>query len=175
MLAQTPARPTKIPSDQLQLPMGPPPPRQTITERPRPPPSPPLSGMFAGQVSSSAPQLPPLSGQAGRSTGAVAPAPPPPPPPPVKSGGGVRAPPPPPPPPPPGGLGQLRGQPPRAPAPPTRSTQQDSAVLQVRLLRIASISLLFLLPKLLIQKDGKFAECVRSMCCNNSKTHKLSR
>ncbi|DBA78291.1 TPA: hypothetical protein ACH3X2_008238 [Trebouxia sp. C0005] len=109
--------------------MGPPPPRQTVPEGPLPPPSPPLPGMFAGQVSSSALQLSGPSGQAGRSTGAVAPAPPPPPP--VKSGGGVRAPPPPPPPPPPGGLSQLRGQPARAPAPPSPSTQQDSEVLQV--------------------------------------------
>ncbi len=148
MLAQTPARPIESPSDQLQLPMAPPPPRQMVAERPLPPPSPPLPAMFGGQVSSSAPQLPLLSGQAGRSPGAVAPAPPPPPPPPTKSGGGVRAPPPPPRPPPPGGLGQLRGQPPRAPAPPIRSTQQNSAVLQVCLLHTASILLLFLLPKL---------------------------
>ncbi len=148
MLAQPIARSAGSPADQLQLPMAPPPPRQMVTERPLLPPSSPLPGMFAGQVSSSAPQLPPLSGQAGRSTGAVAPAPPPPPPPPMKSGGGVRAPPPPPPPPPPGGLGQLRGQPPRAPAPPAHSTQQNSAVLQVCLLHTASILLLFLLPKL---------------------------
>lgn len=127
MLAQPIARSAGSPSDHLQLPMA-------------PPPSPPLPAMFAGQVSSSAPQLPPLSGQVGRSTGAVAPAPRPPPPPPMKSGGGVRAPPPPPPPPPLGGLSQLGGQPPRAPAPPTRSTQQNSAVLQVCLLHIASIS-----------------------------------
>ncbi|KAL0043039.1 hypothetical protein WJX79_007569 [Trebouxia sp. C0005] len=52
MLAQGPARPTKIPSDQLQLPMGPPPPRQTVPEGPLPPPSPPLPGMFAGQQDS---------------------------------------------------------------------------------------------------------------------------
>ncbi|DBA76416.1 TPA: hypothetical protein ACH3X1_010119 [Trebouxia sp. C0004] len=130
MPAQTPARPTESPSDRLQLPMAPPPPMQMVAERPLPPPSPPLPAMFAGQVSSSAPQLPVQSGQAGRSTVALTPAPPPPPPPPRKSGSGVRAPPPPPPPPPPGGLGQLGGQPPRAPAPPTRTTQENSAVVQ---------------------------------------------
>jgi len=140
MLAQPIARSAGSPSDQLQLPMAPPPPRQMVAERPLLPSSPPLPAMSAGQVSSSAPQLPPLSAQVGRSTGAAAPAPPPPPPPPMKSGGGVRAPPPPPPPPPAGGLSQLGGQPPRAPAPPTRTTQQNSAVLQVYLLRIASIS-----------------------------------
>ncbi|KAL0048675.1 hypothetical protein WJX82_008438 [Trebouxia sp. C0006] len=130
MLAQPIARSAGSPSDQLQLPMAPPPPRQMVAERPLLPSSPPLPAMSAGQVSSSAPQLPPLSAQVGRSTGAAAPAPPPPPPPPMKSGGGVRAPPPPPPPPPAGGLSQLGGQPPRAPAPPTRTTQQNSAVLQ---------------------------------------------
>ena len=150
MPARAPARPTESPSDRLQLPMAPPPPRLMVVEQPLPRPSPPLPAMCAGQVSSSEPQLPPLSGQAGRSTGAVAP-PPPPPPPPMKSGGGVRAPPPPPPPP-PGGLGQLGGQPPRAPAPPVHKTQQDSAVLQVCLLNTASILLLFPLPKLSIPK-----------------------
>ena len=147
MPARAPARPTESPSDRLQLPMAPPPPRQMVAEQPLPRPSPPLPAMCAGQVSSSEPQLPPLSGQAGRSTGAVAQPPPPPPPPPMKSGGGVRAPPPPPPPP-PGGLGQLRGQPRRAPAPPVHKIQQDSAVLQVCLLDTASILLLFPLPKL---------------------------
>ena len=152
MPARALARPTASPSNGLQLAMAPPPPRQMVAERPLPPPSPPLPGTFAGQVSSSAPQLPLLLKQAGRSTVAVTPAPPPPPPPPMKSGGGVRAAPPPPPPPPPGGLGQLRGQPPRAPAPPIRSTQQDNAVLQVCLLPTVSILLLFLLPKLWISK-----------------------